>query len=56
MVAVRADTTDLLLASYASLPTASDTDQYYLTQKLIKKIPALDLVSIPAIRLSLAAE
>ena len=55
MVAVGADTTNLTLASHASLPTTSSTDQYYQTQRLIEKLVALALVCIPAIRLSLAA-
>ena len=55
MVAVAADTTDLPLASHTSLPTSSSTDQYYHTQRLIKNLPTVDVVSIPAIGLSLAA-
>ena len=53
-VKVGADTTDLPLASYASLPTPFSTRQNYQTQRLVKTVPAPDLVSIPAVRLSLA--
>ena len=54
MVKVGADTTTLPLASHALLPTPSSTRQYHQTQRLVGTLPVPDLVSIPAIRLSLA--